>query len=1093
MYRLGLDVGVGSLGVALIRMTPEGTYVETLDVVIIGGAVRLFAASDGAEDRRLKRGMRRGVERTARRLDRVSKAMQLAGWVDYDRHSVPKEILDISPIRLRAAATHGRITLPQLARVMRHLADNRGSAAVRESDQQSTEEAKEKAVTKDAIARTRATMAEHGHKTLGQYLYWREKGVKDKNGVRKTLSTRVKPNADGTYDFYPSRRMMEEEFDVIWAEQAQHHDCLTPELKQTLHREIFFQRKITSPRPGRCPYHVEEYRLPKASRLFQIRRIYEQVNNLRFYNKVDQALPYDLGMRDQLVTRLLAGEDLSLTDIKSALGFSRSDHIHAGREDEKAKKIAGYPFDQAFAEFPETLALWPNLSPKDQDAVLHILATEVDDEEAVEALKELLKCSVETAEAFLMVSLPSGYGAMGVTATEKLIDALKVEIISSREAEDRAGLYHAYTADGVVYDRLPYYGEILQGHTVRSSWEERSRYRRPTDIPPHTNPLEEKFGVIPNPVVHGALNQIQDVVNAIIKRYGRPESIHIEVARDLNKSKADREEASKTRDTNTKENDKIRDLLLSKEVNVKPTRDNLHRYKLWKAQGETCIYTGKCISLSDLYGGGVDVDHILPRSRTMDDGLNNKVVCLKAANAGKGALTPFEYFSQDIDKWSAIKRRVQASFPEKMWRFREDAMDKFEQGDGFLDRYRTDNAYIARVTALYLRCLYGEDTKVVAVSSRVVALLRGKWGLSGILGSKKEKKKSRTDNRHHFIDALVTAFVTRSMVQRIQTEAARCEKAQFEKFVETIDPPMGDAVSFYNMVKAATLNKVKISRKADHGTQGAWHEETMLGIVSPEPDAKGRYVTRKRKNISSLKTFAELAKQKIETSVPDLPEVEAARQKIKHLQEGVLKLKEAAEEALTVENTMAQAAGKKGWTNISDKMIYSRAVKMYQEAGGSTKIDLFENRQLVNVRKTPGNGRPYGGYIGGNNHHMDIYQDARGKLKWQCVSVMDMNTPSFVADSAHPGCVSLCHLHKGDVLHMKDPDHPEHKILVDVVKFSEGKLIVSPIQDARSGKERKHYGEKGLKFYIDHQARRVVLDPLGFVSWTFPALTASKP
>ncbi len=41
------------------------------------------------------------------------------------------------------------------------------------------------------------------------------------------------------------------------------------------------------------------------------------------------------------------------------------------------------------------------------------------------------------------------------------------------------------------------------------------------------------MGKIANPTVHVALNQIRVVVNAIVKKYGHPHDIVVEVARDL--------------------------------------------------------------------------------------------------------------------------------------------------------------------------------------------------------------------------------------------------------------------------------------------------------------------------------------------------------------------------------------------------------------------------------------------------------------------------------------------------------------------------------------------------------------------------------
>lgn len=58
--------------------------------------------------------------------------------------------------------------------------------------------------------------------------------------------------------------------------------------------------------------------------------------------------------------------------------------------------------------------------------------------------------------------------------------------------------------------------------------------------------FNEDLGDIPrNPVVLRVINQTRKVVNAIVKKYGSPESVHIELARDLAKSRAERNEIKK--------------------------------------------------------------------------------------------------------------------------------------------------------------------------------------------------------------------------------------------------------------------------------------------------------------------------------------------------------------------------------------------------------------------------------------------------------------------------------------------------------------------------------------------------------------------
>ena len=56
--------------------------------------------------------------------------------------------------------------------------------------------------------------------------------------------------------------------------------------------------------------------------------------------------------------------------------------------------------------------------------------------------------------------------------------------------------------------------------------------------------------------------------------------------------------------------------------------------------------------------GKFQVEHIWPRSRSLDDSLRNKTLCRKDVNARKGNQTPFECFGSDKDEWAAMVKRV---------------------------------------------------------------------------------------------------------------------------------------------------------------------------------------------------------------------------------------------------------------------------------------------------------------------------------------------------------------------------------------------------------------------------------------------------
>ena len=110
-YRLGIDVGVASLGIAILALE-DGVDVDAgePDFRIVGGSVRTYPIPEGAAERREKRGMRRNIARRERRLDRLADLLTTHG-VGYRRDEAPKDILDHSPIKARAQASRERVEL----------------------------------------------------------------------------------------------------------------------------------------------------------------------------------------------------------------------------------------------------------------------------------------------------------------------------------------------------------------------------------------------------------------------------------------------------------------------------------------------------------------------------------------------------------------------------------------------------------------------------------------------------------------------------------------------------------------------------------------------------------------------------------------------------------------------------------------------------------------------------------------------------------------------------------------------------------------------------------------------------------------------
>ena len=153
---------------------------------------------------------------------------------------------------------------------------------------------------------------------------------------------------------------------------------------------------------------------------------------------------------------------------------------------------------------------------------------------------------------------------------------------------------------------------------------------------------------ITNISVHVALNQLRLVVNELIKKYGNPDFVAVEIARDLKMGTEELAKANKQQTKNKNENDRIAEEIRKLGIQ-KPSREDILKYKLWEMLSKDplqrrCVYSGRQIAVDDLFNGTVEIEHILPFARTFDDSIFNKTLSYKGANDYKGNRTPYEAF-----------------------------------------------------------------------------------------------------------------------------------------------------------------------------------------------------------------------------------------------------------------------------------------------------------------------------------------------------------------------------------------------------------------------------------------------------------------
>ncbi len=783
----------------------------------------------------------------------------LAGGGLFPRDVSGQKYLEaLDPWILRSRALNEALEPFEIGRALFHLQQRRGFKSNRKTDGDET------GAMFDAIENARDHMQAAGARTLGELLgkprieQLKLNSASARGDGGPLPQARVRAGKDGSkmvYSYYPSRAMILDEFEQIWAAQAPHHrDLLTTKAHDALRYVLEHQRDLKPQDVGKCTFMPDQPRAPRALPSAQYLRILQEVNNLT------------VGAVGE-VPRILTSKER-----EQVIGFLASPTSKsADRTFKSIRKLLSLPESQKFnIEFMKRMSLqgdmtagalmqesawgreWFGFSRSQQDAiVLKLLDTE-QEKDLVRDLVAEYGISEHIARGASRVRFADSHVKLSAMAIGRLIPHLEKGLRYDEAATAEFGDHRAL-GDGEIHEEeLPYYGEVLSRHTAF----ERSNPQN----------VEEQYGRIANPTVHVALNELRKVINDIIKRWGPPTEVVLELARDLPLSDRGLKELESTQKKNQDLNDKRRVQL--EELKVSDSYENRLKLRLFEEAEEAfggtvvCVFSGNTISRTALFTDSIQVEHVLPISRTLDDSFSNKVLATREANSFKGNRTPYEAFGSDplSYDWEQIGLRA-ASLPKgKARRFAPDAMEDWEAyGGGFLARQLNDTRYIARLGKSFVEALFGgqgapgQKQSVWVVPGQLTADLRHHAGFNTLTGLTGGNRKDRTDHRHHAIDALVVALTDRSTIKLAADLAKREDRAEHYEMMAVMAEPL----KRYRRAAEDRLAKLIVSHKPDHGFQDAMHNDTAYGLTR-RSGGKDKQILVTRKSLSGMDKPADL-------------------------------------------------------------------------------------------------------------------------------------------------------------------------------------------------------------------------------------------
>jgi CRISPR-associated endonuclease Csn1 len=1007
---LGIDLGVNSLGAALID--PRKQCLLWTGVRIFTPAFEGDYASGNEESRarrrRLMRQQRRQTDRRRRRMINVFHLLQQFGLLPDGAREAVLPALDatliarypeteVLPYLLRARALDHSLEPHELGRALYHLAQRRGfcGRVAREAGE------KEGGKLKKDIEGLWAEIHASGSRTLGEHL-----------STLDPHSTRIRTHRT-------HRRMYKEEFSAIWAAQQPHHpDILSDDLKQALHHALFHQRplKPADHLIGDCELERGQKRAPMWALEAQDYRVLTAINNLRLVEKGGTVRPLNDRERNMLIDESRKNSKLKFTQVRKLLGLapnSRFSVEEGGEENLPGNVTSARMFDVLGND-------WLEMPPERQRDLVADLGDTKTDEDLLRCLQEKWSFTPELADKLCAVPLPDKYASLSLKAIEKVTPLLE------------------------------------QGKTFaeakRLLWPEHFVEKEPLDFLPPVNETDLK-NELRNPAVLRALGELRKVVNGVVRQFGKPASIHIELARDMKRTRQERQRESKR----NREREKLRDEArreLKQYLGENIARRDIEKYLLWKECKMTCPYSGESIiSLSALFGEHprFDVEHIIPFDRSLDDSFQNKTLCEAGANSLKRKRTPWEAFGH-AEEWPQMVERVREfGNTPKLRRFTMKETETAELLENFTTRQLNDTKYASRLAARYLGLLYGIDhadnSRIITCAGRVTAFLRQKWDLNRILNEKPEK--SREDYRHHTVDAIAVALATPAQVKALADAASRAQREGHRRFGSLADPWPG----FRDQAREMVLDTL-VSHRPKRRLKAALHDETHY---SPPAVRNGKKVVGFRKPVEAL-------------TAGDIENI--ADEKTKGIVRAAWEA--AGRDAKKLLNNWPVMETKR--RRLPVKRV--RCLKV-QEVCKIAKDDPARTRYV----------------IPGGNHHMEIWAELDPKTNqpkkyaYDTVSLLEANErysrgERIVQRDHGPNCTFCFSLSEGDLVKARRPSDEQERIWYVRSVRSRGSLVLSPATDARKKELIKDQGslwDATLNTLMRLGAAKVVVTPLGEV------------
>lgn len=765
-YILGLDIGIGSVGWAVINL--EKRRIEDFGVRIFESG-EIKNSKRESQVRRAYRAGRRLIRRRSHRKHRLKKHLEMIGFTTEIKLREYFESGNSNIISIRAKALDEKISPEELSACLIHICNNRGYNDFYSIDEEllSKEELEEYESDREAIARISSIMKNGGYRTVGEMIFKDSEFNNDGSEFRKYHNSDV----TGTINLI-KREDIKEEVSKILKKQSEYYECLTSENIDIIKKIIFSQRafedgpgdvndkfrKYTGflDTLGKCRFYTDEKR---GARFTAISDVYALVNTLSQYHYFDEngEFYFNSEIAEELIDFAIKNGNMTKKDLSAIAKKFKIKINDSNANDTPITKCLKY-LKSVKPIFEEYGYDWEQLVQGYVDTENNLL----------NKIGVILSQYQTPSKRILKLK------DMPENLDEKFI--LK---LSKLKFSGTTNVSYKFMDDSIsAFLRGDIYGRF-QANIVKEMEQLKDDSKKSHKLSSFKN--EDDCEFFKNPVVFRSINETRKIINAIIDKYGQPCAINIETADEVNRSFEERRKDNSLNNRNEKENDRIKSEI-SKILNiplesVRPVM--IEKYKLWEAQEHKCLYSGKAIDdvsvVLDDKNHLFEIDHIVPYSLILDNTLNNKALVYMDENQIKGQRTPLMYMKPE--NVEAYKSRVNAMLRSKKCSKKKyqylmlQNLDDSELLSEWKSRNLNDTRYIAKYLVNYLKnslifnpknkfsdgLTIKEQSRVFAVKSKFVSNFRKQWLNPMTWGRRDKGELKKITYLDHAADAIVIA------------------------------------------------------------------------------------------------------------------------------------------------------------------------------------------------------------------------------------------------------------------------------------------------------------------------------------------------